>query len=230
MNPDHPYRDLWCTGCGYCHRIPIYCGNRFCAACSAHTRQKLYSKLSHVTRELRGDHGQRWRFLTLTVPNAHDPRVQVETLIHTFRKLRQRQWWKRLVTGGIAVIELTKRETGWHAHLHLLALGGFIPQHQLSNQWNSCGGGKIVDIRLVRGTPHISYLCKYISSEACTKEHQQDASDALKGTRLLIPFGAAHSMIAASPPAAFPCPHCGTTAWSVLSTCLAFIDRYGHSP
>lgn len=103
--------------------------------------------------------GDRLRFMTLTSSSVSE----YQLLSRHLQVLRKRishafgflpQYWKINTNEGNGV-------------LHVVFKGGFIPQKWLSDAWNSIHGARIVDIRVLRGSPRKlanylvgNYLCK----------------------------------------------------------------------
>lgn len=173
-----------------------YCGDRFCVPCCRARAVKLQSLLA----ELLGRETP--LFITLTLRNSDTPLPKlVSKLLASFRRLRQTELWKQHVRGGVAVMEIKKGAGGfgWHPHLHIIALGGYMPQALLSDAWRkSSGGSFVVDVqRARRQDDATSYACKY-ASKGWTAEvaRDPDALDecitALRGRRLLTFFGDWH--------------------------------------
>lgn len=123
---------------------------------------------------------------------------QVQTLLQSFRRLRQRISWRRTQQGGVAVVEVTRNKaTGlWHPHLHVLACGTFLRKSELVDNWRDASHGSfIVDIKAVTDTKDLSaYVCKYVTKPSDT-EHLQTEDDArdyynsLANCHRLITFG-----------------------------------------
>lgn len=39
-------------------------------------------------------------------------------VIRAFKRLRSQRWFKRIVRGGVATFEMTRKKKGWHPHVH----------------------------------------------------------------------------------------------------------------
>lgn len=160
----------------------------------AHTRAAV------IARNL-ADHvrGRRTRLITLTIRHSAQPLTeQVRKLYRSFRKLRRRQPSAALFRGGLAILELhhTGQANGWHPHLHVLAEGDFVEQRELAADWHAITRDSyVVHVTAVRNdTNAIRYVTKYATkplakSAAHTPALIAEALLALKGRRLLIPFG-----------------------------------------
>lgn len=174
------------------------CNLRWCPACrrsaGGHTREWLKQVF-----ELTPQHG--WKLITLTMKHRSAPLAdQISTLRLSFRRLRQRAFWKAAVRGGVYILEVSFNEQtqSWHPHFHVLADSRFIPQRSLSRHWLSVtGSSSIVDIRPVAGTDKtVDYLTKYLTKSpprAVTSSIPRMAEliGALHGARMINRFGSA---------------------------------------
>jgi diadenosine tetraphosphate (Ap4A) HIT family hydrolase len=83
-------------------------------------------------------------FITLTLQAKKETlRQMLDRLIRSFRRLRTRAIWKNAVDGAVFVIEVKKGSGSrkWHAHMHIIARGAFIPQADLSRAWKVASHG-----------------------------------------------------------------------------------------
>lgn len=170
-----------------------YCGDRFCLPCSRARAERVRRRV----QKLIGD--QTPLVMTLTVRN--DPGSLTERLNHlltSFRRLRQTVLWKNAVQAGAAFVEVKKgRNSGeWHPHLHVIAIGRFIPQEKLSHAWHTATGDSfVVDIGRARDAVEAgNYACKY-ATKGWTSEVVRDLDAcvecvlSLRGRRLCLTFG-----------------------------------------
>lgn len=92
--------------------------------------------------------------------------------------------------GGLRRVEATwSRSGGWHVHLHVLAVGRYVEQADLSAAWQKAGGGSIVDIR---GVDHraAAELTKYVLKVGgLPGERIVEWALAVDGTRDVQTFG-----------------------------------------
>jgi hypothetical protein len=117
-----------------------------------------------------------------------------------FKVLRLQKYWRQNVTKGVWSIEVTRnRNLGtWHAHLHLLIEGNFIPQVKLSEMWETATqGSMIVDIRAVHDREQTAkYIAEYVSKPFNVESWQPaeicEFANAMHGRRLVHTFGQAH--------------------------------------
>ncbi len=113
------------------------CGNRLCLTCCASMARasrrqgrEAIDKLNLLfDKRTQFRQGLRWRSLVLTMPlmKGADVTDSIARINDAFRRLTNRQFWKSRVKGGIKSVEFTVRPNGFHAHIHLLLLSGFIP-------------------------------------------------------------------------------------------------------
>lgn len=175
--------------------VANHCHNRHCEACCKNKRAALVAAVSHQLKTRR----QRCRFLTFTLKCQPVPLVdQLDRLLASFRRLRQRQFWKKLVTGGAFFVEikLGANSNAWHVHLHVLAEGLWIDQKKLSAEWHAVTGDSfIVDCRAIAEDAKVaSYVAKYATKPLHSAViDQPDKLDecivSVRGRRLIQCFG-----------------------------------------
>lgn len=176
------------------HRVrATYCHDRFCEPCARSRAKKVAQNLTEWCQ------GETVRFITFTLRQTEQPLHDVlSRLLTCFTKIRQWKFWKKSVDAGAAVVEITRGARGdhWHVHLHVLVLGAFIDQKELSDAWLAVtGDSKIVDVRAVRDSSKaVGYVAKYATkgwSESVVSDTDAllECILALRGRRLLITFG-----------------------------------------
>jgi hypothetical protein len=117
--------------------------------------------------------------------------------------------WRSCVTGGIIFTEVKRSKDAkyWHPHLHILYEGSYIDHTAISRLWRSCTGDSyIVDLRMCRNHNDIAaYVTKYVS-KPCTDpivdnpELLDEFVSAMRGLRLMQPFGTWYHMKLNDPP------------------------------
>lgn len=153
---------------------------------------------------------EKWQFQTFTLKHSARPLPdQLDRLVRSFRKLRQRKLWREHVVTGYATIEVTFHPAGsyspngrqrlsdeWHPHLHVVARTDFIPWGPLRKAWlQVTGDSDNVDCEQCESASHAAtYVAKYIGKPpdlALTGNMQRAAEyyESLQGRRLLMPFG-----------------------------------------
>lgn len=169
------------------------CKNRWCQPCGRQRAATVAANIAELTR------GQDCRFITLTLRHSDTPlTLQLRHLYESFAKLRRVRPWKQTQTAGVAFLELkwTEKTQHWHPHLHVIAKGTFIDQSALKAAWwRITGDSFVVDVRRVSSHEHAArYVTKYatkVLNSSIYRNHDRlvEAMKALKGKRMIIPFG-----------------------------------------
>jgi hypothetical protein len=149
----------------------------------AEEARRTRKRLSKDVAQIRPAKGQFWRLVTLTVPTVANVELAtaIKLVCRAWTLFRKRKWWIDRVRAGVKSIEFTlgderrrkKERRGWkaitdgyHVHLHLLVLSGWIEWARLGREWTEClrlaaqeesidleiktvHGRAIVDVRLV---------------------------------------------------------------------------------
>ncbi len=204
----HDYRSFTCASCGYTFQAPVACGNRFCDICSGPRRRKVKAKLNAIVSSLNLWAGCGIKLMTLTIPNSVNANEGAKILIRSFRRLRQRQWFRNRTRGGAWVIEVTGSPGKWHVHLHVMLESRFLPHRVLSRLWGEVSPGVIVHIKAVPISAIIGYLTSYVAKSEVENQYQVRLSEDLKGLRLFQPFGTWHALSLKVKPVKYCCPKC----------------------
>lgn len=169
------------------------CHHRFCLPCG---QQRSRTIAMNVLDRL---HGQRARFLTLTMRSTTESLASLLTkLTNAFARLRTRAFWKHHVTGGVAFTEIKWNATlqRWNVHLHAIIQGRYMKVGLLSQLWKQITGDSlIVDLRAITDERMVArYITKYaskpLSHTVLHEPHRLDeAILALKGRRLATTMG-----------------------------------------
>lgn len=211
--PDHQFRSLYCSACGYTFKAPIYCKNRFCPFCSAGRTAKIRERLKLFLRSLQHSPGYSIKFLTLTIPPQGSPSETARVLVRSFRRLRSRGLWRDNVSGGAFVLEATARPAGFHVHIHAVIDAQYVDWNDLLRVWMSVSPGRGVHIKRIPHGAAVNYLTKYLVKSDLPVEYQQDLSDELRDFRLFQLFGSWHNSLPPSPKRLFLCPSCNACCW-----------------
>lgn len=170
------------------------CHDRWCPACAKTRANVIRSNLDPLVE------GKEIRLITLTLKHTPDPlTVKLDRLSSCFTTLRKTKLWKDAVDGGASFTEvkINPNTMQWHPHMHIIAVGRYLPLAQLCAAWLVVtGDSHICDIRIVRDPKKVAgYVTKY-----CTKPAENDlyripaalgeAILAMKGRRLVSTFGA----------------------------------------
>jgi 3-methyladenine DNA glycosylase AlkC len=147
-----------------------YCHHRWCRPCSAARGAAVKQALRQLIKP-----GDKVRLITFTLRSVRGTplQVQVDRLRAHFDNLRHRKIWKENVTGAVKVWEVKRaaRSGGWHPHLHVLQVGNFIDQKELSALWwKITGDSDNVDIRSAGNGAELdaklNYMVKYATKPA----------------------------------------------------------------
>lgn len=170
-----------------------WCHDRFCRVCGA-------QRAAHIAGQVKAALGDtKPLFITLTLANTRDGlAASLDRLYRGFRLLRQTDFWKARIQGGVAFLEIkhSAKAGRWHPHLHILADGSFVPQAELSDIWRAITRDSfVVDVRRVAQIREaLTYVSKYASkplspSFLAVPALIDEALVALAGRRLLTTFG-----------------------------------------
>lgn len=210
---NHEFRTVFCSHCGHRVSYPVRCTDRFCSICGAHRAARVRSRLRAILDNVKHQPKAGLKFLTLTLASSNDLESALNHLISSFRRLRGRQSWRRIVSGGAYVVEITRTEAGWHVHLHIIMSALYWRVTDISVMWQAVSAGKIVWIEAVTSQFQIGYLTKYITKSTIAPELQREVSAALKGRRLFTVFGDWDLLSRAWKKQPYYCPKCHACDW-----------------
>jgi hypothetical protein len=218
---EHDFITVQCVCCGHTARVPVYCGNRFCNICHSQRQKRVKNRINWLVRNRPKVKGTMLKHLTLTVRNRKDLDGMVRHLVKSFRKFRQRKYFKKHVIGGAFVVEITEKGNGWHAHIHCIIQAYLVEWEIFRDMWKQCTGGDTgIDIRNRSAVSCVQYLTKYISKSELPDDLQQIASDALKNYRLFNPFGDWYAINKKYVPPTCTCPACNAVnsylPWDII--------------
>ena len=206
---DHDWLKIICQHCGKKIDVPVYCGNRFCDTCSPRRLNRVKKRITWLMNNAKQVKGTRWKHLTLTIRSEEDLPGMIKNLICSFRRLRQRAYWKCHVTGGAFVIEITNNGNNWHAHIHAVISAYRIDWEKLRNLWVKCSRGSTgVYITNAPASNLVHYLTKYLTKIDVPNELKLVAGRALKHTRLFQPFGTLYALNLTYRQPKSTCPDC----------------------
>jgi len=145
------------TACECSRVYPHSCNNRLCPHCASKRAKRLEVRALEIY-ELMSSPKQ----FVFTVPSCSNLSDGLNLLKDSFTRFRHRKAYKIRCSGGFYCYEITHGDAGWHPHIHYLADCEYWDQDELSKEFASCGGGKIVWIgKADKKTAR--YLCKYIA-------------------------------------------------------------------
>lgn len=144
------------------------------------------------------------KMITLTLKHSDDPlTLQIKRLYDSFKKLRTRAYFQRLITGGVWFFQLKFNQATeqWHPHIHCLVAGKFIPHNRLKNLWlKITGDSYVVDVRPVKDVESCaSEVARYATSPAditaVNLERALEIFWATKHRRICGSWGTARSIV-----------------------------------
>ena len=190
------------------------CRDRMCLPCQRDRAVRIKLNLAPLLAD------KPVRFLTLTLRSVNEPlKPQLERLITCARELRRTEVWKRKVTGGVQILEVTyNAETRqWHPHAHCLLLGKFLPVVPIRKAWKRItADSHVLNIQLARSTADaIRYVTTYITKPVSNRLYDlPSALDeyivAMHGVHTVATFGSLRGTPLEQPP--------NDTAWEVIGT------------
>lgn len=230
---DHRFTTIICTHCGHEFCVPVYCGNRFCSTCSRPRLARVRRRIDYLVKNTERKPAYDFRHLTLTIRSQRDLPGMLRSISRSFRRLRQTGLWKRHVSGGAFVLEVTRKDDYFHAHIHCVIYSRFIDWHKLLPLWVKCSTGRGVYITLIPQHKIVGYLTKYLSKPCPTTEIAEDVHSALAGIRLFTPFGSWHALSGKYVEEKPVCRKCGYRAFlplDILYTKTRVSDVYALPP
>jgi len=216
MTPDHEWTTIACSHCGDDFKVPIYCGDRFCPICSPRRLGRTRRRLDWLAKNADVPFGMGFKMLTLTIRSEGDLHKMVRSLLKSFRRMRQRAFWKNNVDGGAFVVEIKRGAYGWHAHIHCVIVSHYMSFDTIKKLWQKVSTGHGVDIRARTSSESIHYMCKYMAKPPLDEETLRLVNGALKGTRLFSPFGSWYSLNATYEQIKPCCQKCGSQGFIPL--------------
>lgn len=172
------------------------CRDLFCPTCAHERRRQVSERLTSFFANFDLEHSL--KLATFTLRSSDEPLAdQLSGLIAAFRRLRQRQWWRRRVNGGCWFIQVTRNKTTglWHPHLHCLMDSQYLVHDELIGLWEKCSGGStVVDVRVIQRRQHAArYVSRYVAQPVEISKLPRPAIAetirAFHARRLWHPFG-----------------------------------------
>jgi hypothetical protein len=136
------------------HGTRACCHSRLCPSCSALRKRRIRAGVREGIE--RGDGaaraGDRWRFITLTTPTFAGVELQIVRSVvnRAWRLFMKRTWYESIARAGVKGEEYTLGDErriasegrawslgtdGYHFHIHLLLLCGFVDWKRLGEEW-----------------------------------------------------------------------------------------------
>jgi hypothetical protein len=176
------------------------CGLKLCQSCTARAaarNRNIARQAVQNTKLLKREHfcydrgewikeQERLRFVTLTMPEIFvSLRDTIAIQRRSFDLFRKLKFTKDYFAGFIKSGEFTVRDSDtYHAHIHLLAISFFVPEHLIKRYWTDCvekafneAGIEFssiqanVNIKLVNNPENaIKEVCKYLTKTKTWEE------------------------------------------------------------
>ena len=179
-----------CLDCAATPAFPVSCGHRLCPFCAARRAEILLREHEDKLRQIRQP-----KMLTLTFLSVeHLDRDYIKWARNCFTKLRRRKVMEHC-WGGIYSFEATHTKNGWHLHIHALVASGYLPQKDLSREWEAISGAKVVDIRILQGVEKYDAIREVVKYPAKASTFIGEPKlvdeflDATRGVNLAYGFG-----------------------------------------
>ncbi len=123
-----------------------FCQLRLCPMCMARRAKKAAYRLSKVLDMVETEHDARFLFLTLTIKNCTGPELgqTIEALTKGWYRFLEQRRIERSVRGWFRALEVTRRDKGYHPHLHVILAvepgyftdpNLYLPQSELVQRW-----------------------------------------------------------------------------------------------
>jgi hypothetical protein len=231
IDPDHPFKTLYCSHCGHQLRVRLSCGDRTCPVC----RKKWYGYHFEALKKYVSTWPKIY-CLTLTLKNIPDSQISrwhIQRLRKGFSRLRYR--FKFGIQDGFYILQATNSGEGWHPHIHVLYRGGYLPKETISKEWcEITGGSYVVSIQLVETYQKaLQYLLSDFRGKPRIREQDGETYNALFcRSRLVQGFGKYFKTKLHVP---YRCPVCGDCSWTLIEVLLGEkvtfrSDYYGEPP
>lgn len=178
-----------CADCQATRDLPLSCGQRLCPNCSRKRANRIVAKYHTALTNI-----DQPKMLTLTYPSANSlTKDLLKQCTRQFASFRRSTLWKDNVEGGIAGLELTYGDAGWHPHTHALIDSEYIPVVQISRTWKKYSkGAMVVDIRAVERESGVFEVVKYTAKSVSFYKDPKLVWQYLEATykaRFLTTFG-----------------------------------------
>lgn len=211
---------LKCESCGYEHTVTYNCKLRFCSHCAG---VKMSGYMNKYLPYLDSLEPYSVRSVMLSMKNVDDLRAGVDKIRKDFNTLRNREYYKSRIEGGLYGIEAKPGHDGkWNIHLHFIFLGSYLPQGKLSEDWLDVTGNSfyVWINHAPRPADSLRYILKYITKgiqpgdDEWTGENLVEFVVALSDVRMIQAFGCFLGEVSDKEP--FDCPKCGYRLWRRL--------------
>lgn len=165
-----------------------FCKNHYiCPVCAKRRNHiKGYELNKKISALLETEKSLKVSFLTLTVKNEFKLESALKNIQNYKSKLihcsRSKKYEFNKVLGCVGGIEFTKKEKGWHGHIHMILLHSTeLDKNKLSRDWRSISGSAHIDLKNVNHQEdqkkYIKNICFYISKPVSLKGNDIDVEE-----------------------------------------------------
>ena len=186
---------ITCADCGSFKTGYFKCSLKFCPCCNWMIARKRAQMLRCWTKRITQP-----KHVVVTIKNTDTfTHGQILRFHEALRRLRRQKVFKD-TTGGCQSTEITRGDSGWHLHAHLLLNARWIDAHELAMVWGKQVGQEfaIVKVMDARGKDYLNEVTKYVvkGAEMVRWEPERIAQFiiAIKGIRFFTTFGDLHSL------------------------------------
>jgi hypothetical protein len=116
------------------------CGYLLCPHCHAAHSLRLRRRARSAIESLQLRVGERFRFITLTLPTAKGVGLlrSYDIFKTAWQLFRKREFWRSRVGGGIMRIEWTPNADGFHVHAHIVVASKWMEFEEFRAEWTAC--------------------------------------------------------------------------------------------
>lgn len=121
------------------HGRLFHCNHRLCPSCLAGFQRRNRKKLSRAIENRRLSTSEMRQLITLTIPKIDEPLQKTREVVnYAWTLFRKRKWFRETILAGGKSEEFTVTPTGYHYHLHLLAITKYVFFAKLRTEWSEC--------------------------------------------------------------------------------------------
>lgn len=121
------------------HGRLFHCNHRLCPSCLAGFQRRNRKKLSIAIENRRLSTSEMRQLITLTIPKIDKSLQETREVVnYAWTLFRKRKWFRATILAGGKSEEFTVTPTGYHYHLHLLAITKYIFFAKLRTEWSEC--------------------------------------------------------------------------------------------
>ncbi len=115
------------------------CNSKLCVSCLATHARRNRKKLNDAINRQRLQHGERYSFVTFTIPNPNKNIMVTRSIVdRAWGLFRKRKLCVSLIRGGAKSEEFTLTANGYHYHLHCIFLSKWLSYQEIRRLWTEC--------------------------------------------------------------------------------------------